>query len=90
VFPGVALYSNHGLEFPDRQNFLLAGSLSPEHLFAERAGLFEALPKEVWPSWARTVVFRELFAPGAAPSTETEPPRPPAIESGEARGERPA
>jgi hypothetical protein len=90
VFPSVALYSNHGLEFPDRQNFLLAGSLSPEHLLPGRAGLFAALPREVWPSWARTVVFREISAPTTAPSAQTEPPRPPAIESGEARGERPA
>lgn len=84
VFPSVALYAHHGPDFPNRQNFLLAGSAEPDHSFSARAGLFEAWPRDGWPGWARTVVFRELYAPGS----HEEPPR---IRTGgqESRGQTP-
>jgi hypothetical protein len=83
VFPGAALYSHLGADHPERQNFLLAGSLDREHEFPARAGLFDAWPREGWPGWARTVVFRDLYAPSA----QNEAPRPPADADREARGE---
>jgi hypothetical protein len=83
VFPGAALYSHLGADHPDRQNFLLAGSLDPEHELPARAGLFDRWPREGWPGWARTVVFRDLYAPSA----QNEAPRPPADTDREARGE---
>jgi MFS family permease len=83
VFPGAALYSHLGADHPDRQNFLLAGALDREHEFPARAGLFDRWPREGWPGWARTVVFRDLYAP----SPQNETPRPPADADREARGE---
>lgn len=83
VFPGAALYTHLGADHPDRQNFLLAGALDREHDFPARAGLFDGWPREGWPGWARTVVFRDLYAPSA----HNETPHPPADTDREARGE---
>jgi hypothetical protein len=66
VFPHAALYSHHGPDFPDRQNFLLVGAVDEDRRFPEQAGLFALWPREQWPGWNRTVVFRELYSPAKA------------------------
>lgn len=61
AFPGVALYSHLGPDYPDRQNFLLAAAVDADFAFPPRAGLFERWPAESWPTPEGAVVFRDLF-----------------------------
>ena len=60
VFPSVALYVHLGRDYPDRQNFLLAGSPQAQPSFPVRAGLFDLWPAEEWPAAAGALVYRDL------------------------------
>jgi spermidine synthase len=81
VFPSVALYSHLGRDYPDRQNLLLAGALSPEHELPQRAGLFERWPREEWAFDAPTIIYHDVF-PGPPP-TEGRVPRASSISAPE-------
>jgi predicted O-methyltransferase YrrM len=59
VFPSVALYVHLGRDYPERQNFLLAFSPDPAHRFPARAGAFDLWPRDEWPGWEGTLVFRD-------------------------------
>lgn len=60
VFPAVALYIHLGRDYPDRQNFLLAGSAAAERQFPARAGLFDLWPREAWPTVPGATIYRDL------------------------------
>jgi SAM-dependent methyltransferase len=59
VFPSAALYVHFGADYPERQNFILALSPDPAYRFPARAGAFEPWPREAWPGWEGTLVFRD-------------------------------
>ncbi len=63
VFPSVALYVHLGRDYPDRQNFLLAGSAQQGQAFPLRAGLFDLWPVEEWPTVGGALVYRDLQWP---------------------------
>lgn len=60
VFPSVALYTHHGPEYPDRQNFLLVGGLDPAAPLPSRAGLFDRWDREQWTMPDEVPVLRDL------------------------------
>ena len=60
VFPNVALYFHLGRDYPERQNFLLAGSMDTEREFPERAGQFERWARADWPEVEGVAVYRDL------------------------------
>lgn len=60
VFPSIALYTHLGPDYPERQNFLLLGALSPDHPFPARAGLFDRWPPDQWPADSAAAVLRDL------------------------------
>jgi predicted membrane-bound spermidine synthase len=60
AFPSVALYVHLGRDYPDRQNFLLAGALAADHPFPPRAGLFDLWPKNAWPTPPGVLVYHDL------------------------------
>lgn len=74
AFPSVALYVHLGRDFPERQNFLLAGSAAPDHSFPARAGLFDRWPREEWPSAPGAIVYRDLRAGREAAAEEASSP----------------
>jgi predicted O-methyltransferase YrrM len=61
AFAGVRLYYHLSRDFPDRQNFLLAGSPNADAPFPEAAGTFEPWPEGEWPRLPGTTVFRDRF-----------------------------
>jgi len=61
AFASVRLYYHLSRDFPDRQNFLLAGSPSADARFPEAAGTFEPWPQAEWPRLSGTTVFRDRF-----------------------------
>lgn len=80
VFPEVVLYTHLGRDFPERQNFLLAGATTPGHPFPDRAGLFEPWPREEWPAPAGVLVYHDLEPDGGR---DTDRPSPFALAKGE-------
>ncbi len=67
AFPAFALYIHLGPDFPDPQNFLVAGSPDPAFVFPPQAGSFERWERPRWPGWAGTTVFRDRFGEPEAP-----------------------
>lgn len=80
VFPSVAMYVHLGRDYPDRQNFLLAGSPAPEYEFPARAGLFDRWPREEWAAAAGTTIYHDLYIGRDAAA---EGPSPLALVKGE-------
>lgn len=74
VFPSVALYTHLGADYPERQNFLLAGTTEAGHDFAPRAGLFDRLPQGEWPPLDGFPILRDLHP---APAAARDPARAP-------------
>jgi spermidine synthase len=72
VFPGVRLYVHVGRDFPERQNFLMAAADDPSFPFPERAGRFEAWPRQEWPALPCAGVLRDRTEDGA--QTQAAPP----------------
>lgn len=64
AFPSLALYVHVGRDFPDRQNFLLAGSGEAGVEMPARAGYFEPWPAEEWPRLGCAAVFRDRVPAG--------------------------
>jgi MFS family permease len=62
VFPNAALYTHLGPDFAERQNVVLAVAVDVDFAFPDRAGWFEALPRQEWPAWDGTIVFRDLLS----------------------------
>jgi hypothetical protein len=65
VFPGAALFSHLGRDYPDRQNFLLVLSADADAALPATGGGFDAWPRGEWPLHD-AVVFRDRY-PQPAP-----------------------
>jgi hypothetical protein len=76
VFPGAALFSHLGADYPDRQNFLLVLSPVSEAALPAAAGGFEPWPRAHWPL-GDAVVFRDRY-PSPAPAAGATGPGSPA------------
>jgi SAM-dependent methyltransferase len=61
AFASLRLYYHLSRDFPDRQNFLLAGSADPDARLPAAAGTFEPWPEPEWPRHPDTIVFRDRF-----------------------------
>lgn len=81
VFPNVALYFHLGRDYPERQNFLLAGTADPARDFPDRAGQFERWREAEWPEVEGTIVYRDLHLPAEGATAAVRPAHPGATRS---------
>src|SRR5690606_10268367 len=68
VFPTIEVYSHHGRDFPDRQNFLLVAARGPREAGPRSIGVFELWPRHEWPAMDDMVVFRDIAVPPGTPA----------------------
>ncbi len=62
VFPRVTLYTHLGADYPDRQNFMLAGGVeAPDKPVPESAGVFDRWEEAQWPDASGTMIYRDLL-----------------------------
>ncbi|HUE97397.1 MAG TPA: fused MFS/spermidine synthase [Longimicrobiaceae bacterium] len=83
VFPNLALYLHLGRDYPERQNFLLAGTQDAAREFPGRAGHFDRWPASEWPSIDGTLVYRDIMPSPEPAAPASRPPQSPARPRGQ-------